>query len=376
MHSATPSHIQTVSAGTIRPKRLPFVARAGVLGFIATAALVLSACSPGEKEKKKEADRPAHASLVQTVTVTQSSLPLSVAGSGTISAWQEAPIGAEVGGLTAVGLYVDEGQSVKQGQALLKMDDVLLQAQYRQAKANADKSQKAYARSKELFDKGYLSQAALETAEAEAAVSNAALSTAGTNLSLATVRAPVSGVITSRKAVKGQIVQPGAELFRIVRDGRIELNMEVNEVQLHMLKAGMNATVYGEGGRQVTGTVRLVTPAVNEATRLGYARIAVPWESGFRPGMFARGEIVIGDQLALSVPQKAVVYRENKPGAYVVGPDQRAHFTAIELGQTSGDNVVVKSGLNEGTVVITTGAGFLTDGDLVKSDKPVKREAN
>lgn len=338
---------------------------AGIAALLAVGSL--SACS---KKPDAAAKPPAHSSLVNYAVVSHSLAPVTITGTGTISAWQEAPVGAEVGGLTAVSLLADEGQSVTQGQPLLKMDDVLLQAQVRQAQATATQNEKAYQRSKQLFSQGYLAQAGLDQAEAAYQTSQAALQTAQTQLSLATVRAPVAGIITKRTAVLGQIVQAGAELFRIARDGRVELNMEVTEADLHSLQPGMSATVQSDAIGPVAGTIRIVTPQVDPATRLGYARISVPWSSGLRPGMFATGRVDAGSQNALVMPQSAVVYVQNAPGVFVVGPDSHVHLHKVTTGARQGDNVVVISGVNEGDRVVTTGAGFLNEGDLVKLAAP------
>lgn len=335
------------------------------------AALVmafgLQACSDKKDEKKTEEKKSAvHASTVNYAVVGQVTAPITITGSGTVSAWQEVPVAAETGGLTAVALLVDEGAFVKQGQPLLKMNDVLLQAQFKQAKASYDQAQKAYDRANTLFKQGYLSAAALDNAQASMLTTQAAMETAQTQLSLATVRAPVSGIITKRSAVLGQVVSPGAELFRMVRDGRVELNMEVVETELALVRPNMAATVTSQSTGPVTGTVRIVTPQVDAATRLGYARISVPWDSGLRPGMFAQGSIDAGSQPALVIPQSAVAYAENKPGVYVIGPANKVAFRNVILGGQQGKDIIVRDGLTAGERIVTTGSGFLNNGDTVK----------
>ncbi|WP_235074324.1 efflux RND transporter periplasmic adaptor subunit [Asticcacaulis sp. AC466] len=329
----------------------------------------LSAC--GEKSKTdgdKKGGASGHAAVVNFATARDATAPVKIAGTGTISAWQEVIVGAETGGLTAVALLVDEGQSVKQGQPLLRMNDVLLQAQLKQAQANYNQANKAYQRAQSLFQQGYLSAAALDNAEASKLTTEAAMQTAQTQLSMATVRAPVSGMVTHRTAVLGQNIQQGAELFRIVRDGRIELNMQVVESDLHNIHAGMAATVTSESTGPVTGSVRIVTPMVDPSTRLGYARISVPWSSGLRPGMFASGSIDAGMQNVLLIPQLAVVYTENVPNVYVIGVDNKAHLRKVVIGSTTPTkDIIIKEGLSVGDRVVTTGAGFLNDGDAVKA---------
>ncbi|WP_298331187.1 efflux RND transporter periplasmic adaptor subunit [Asticcacaulis sp.] len=343
-------------------------------------ALSVAACSgqKGEEEKK-----PAEGALVEATLATEAVAPLVISGSGTVAAWQEAPIGAEVGGLTATAVLVDEGQYVKQGQPLLKMNDAVLRAQLQQAqagiqsaRAQAVEAERAYQRYKELFDKGYASQSALDqkeaaykTAQAQVATAEASAAQALTQLNQTVVRAPVSGLITSRTAVAGQIVSPGTELFRIVRDNRIEMNMEVVETELSALKAGMTATVTGETGQTVTGTVRVVTPAVNQQTRLGYARISIPADAGFKPGQFARASITVGEQPAVLIPQKAVVYQQNQPVAFVVEANNKVSGRKVKTGERRGDAIVIASGVSAGEKVVTSGAGFLVDGDAVRVSK-------
>jgi len=334
----------------------------------AVAALVIGAGVSGCGKKKDDGKAEPHAAVVNFAVARQDTAPVQVVGTGTISAWQEVAVGAETGGLTAVALLADEGQTVTQGQPLLKMNDVLLQAQFKQAQASYNQSNKAYQRAQTLFQQGYLSAAALDNAEASKLTTEAAMQTAQTQLNMATVRAPVSGIVTHRTAVLGQNISQGAELFRIVRDGRIELNMQVVENDLHNISPGMPVTVTSESTGPVSGSVRIVTPMVDPATRLGYARVSVPWASGLRPGMFASGTIDAGSQSVLLIPQAAVVYHENQPQVFVIGTDKKAHLRKVLTGTTAGGKeVIVREGLAAGDRVVTTGAGFLNDGDLVKA---------
>ncbi|WP_164468324.1 efflux RND transporter periplasmic adaptor subunit [Asticcacaulis benevestitus] len=346
-----------------------------VAGWVATLVLALgvSACSGKKKDETKDGKPAAHAaaghaSVVNFAMVRNDNAPVLVSGTGTVSAWQEVAVGAETGGLTAVALLADEGQTVKQGQPLLKMNDVLLQAQLKQAQANYNQSNKAYQRAQTLFQQGYLSAAALDNAEAAKLTTEAAMQTAQTQVNMATVRAPVSGIITHRTAVLGQNISQGAELFKIVRDGRIELNMEVVETDLKGISAGLPATVTSQSTGPVSGTVRIVTPMVDPSTRLGYARISVPWSSGLRPGMFASGTINAGAQNVMLVPQSAIVYNENVPQVYLLGSDNKVHLRKVTVGPTTPTkDIIVRDGVSVGDRVITTGAGFLNDGDAVKA---------
>lgn len=350
-------------------------------GLMATAALALASCGDGgakEAQEKAAAQKAAAGQTVTVATATLTAMPRIVTASGNVSAWEEVPVGAETGGLAATAVYVDEGSYVRQGQALVQMNDALLQAQLRQqqaavqtAEANAARDQAALGRAQELKEKGFLSQASLDTALANQRASTAglasaraALSETRTRLSQATLRAPVSGLIISRSVTRGQIIQPGTELFRMVRDGRLELDAQVPETDLGLVRAGQSATVSTDQSGQTTGTVRIVTPQVDATSRLGVARISLTGAGALRPGMFARAQIDVGSQPTITVPTASVLYRENRSGVFVVGANNQVRFTPVTVLARGADQTSV-TGVAEGARVVVQGAGFLGDGDRV-----------
>ncbi|MET3835975.1 RND family efflux transporter MFP subunit [Brevundimonas sp. UYEF29] len=347
-------------------------------GAVALSALLLASCGGHGEEKKDEKAAGGSRQTVSAATVTQTSLDRTVTASGTVSAWEEVPVAAETGGLTAVAVYVDEGSYVRQGQPLVQMNDVLLRAQLRQqqaqvqlAEANVARDNAALDRAQQLKERGFLSQASLDTAlanqrssNANLAAARAALSQTQTQLSQATIRAPVGGLIVSRSVTKGQIIAAGTELFRMVRDGRLELDAQVPETELALVRAGQSATITSSEAGQTTGSVRIVTPEVNATTRLGLARISLAPGAQLRPGMFARADIAVGDQPATTVPTGAVLYRDNKPGVFVVRGDSTVHFQPVTiLSRTEAQTAV--SGVDVGVRVAVDGAGFLNEGDRV-----------
>ena len=345
---------------------------------IVALGLSLAACGGGDDKKAEtKAGGSAAGQTVSVVVASMQNLPRTVTASGTVSAWEEVPVGAETGGLTATGVFVDEGTYVRQGQPLVQMNDALLRAQLRQqqasvqsAQANAARDQAALGRAQELKERGFLSQASLDTAlankrasDANVAAAQASLSETRTRLSQATIKAPVAGLVISRSVTRGQIISPGTELFRIVRDGRLELDAQVPETDLALVRAGQSAVISSDQIGETTGRVRIVTPEVNAENRLGIARIALVG-GGFRPGMFARARIQVGDQAAVTVPTASVLYRENRAGVFVLGTDNHAHFVQVTVLSRTTDSTAV-SGLPAGSRVVVAGAGFLGDGDRV-----------
>lgn len=361
--------------------------RASALATATAFLFLLAACGEGGAEKADAA--PAANQTVTAATVAARELPRTVTASGTISPWEDVPVGAETGGLTATQVYVEEGQYVRQGQVLVQLNDDLLQADVRsqqaavaQAEANLARETAELGRARELRERGFLSQASLDQAVSEERSAKATLdqaraqlSATRTRLEQTRVRAPVAGLVSARSVTRGQIVQAGTELFRLVRDGRVELDAQVPEAELRLVRAGQTATVTSDQAGTTTGSVRIVTPQVDPQTRLGVARIAVPASSGLRPGMFARAEINVGAQPSLVIPSSAIVYREGQAGVYVIGRGDVVSFTAVQPGVRQGELLAINSGLTSGQRVVVQGAGFLGEGDRVRVAAPVTRDA-
>lgn len=335
----------------------------------------LAACHGGDAKKEEAAPS---SQTVTVATATRTDLPRVISASGSVSAWEEVPVGAETGGLVATAVMVDEGSYVRQGQHLVQLNTALLSAQVRQqqaalqtAEANASRDDAALARAQELKERGFLSQASLDTAQANqrsstagVAQARAALSQSQTQLSQATIRAPVSGLIISRSVTRGQIVAAGTELFRMVRDGRLELDAQVPETDLPLLRAGMTADIMSDQAGQTTGSIRIVTPEVDPQTRLGVARIALASGNGLRPGMFARATIDAGTQPGVSVPTASVLYRENRAGVFVLQPDNTVTFVPVTVAGRDDQRTSVGN-IQPGARVVVSGAGFLNEGDRV-----------
>lgn len=344
------------------------------LSLIGLAALSLAACGGGEQEARNEGST----TTVSVITTQVATLPRIVVASGSVSAWEEVPVGAETGGLTATAVLVDEGSYVRAGQPLVRMNDALLRAQLGQqeaavqtAEANVARDDAALARAQELKQRGFLSQASLDTALANqrASAANLTAARAGlaetrTRLSQAVIRAPVSGQIISRSVTRGQIIQPGVELFRMVRDGRLELDAQVPETDLPALRSGQVARITSSHADPTTGTVRIVTPEVDAQTRLGVARISLAANSGLKPGMFARAEIEAGLREATVVPTAAIIYRDNKAGVFVIDESSKVRFVEVQVLMRDDTSSSIE-GIAAGARVVVEGAGFLNSGDLV-----------
>jgi RND family efflux transporter MFP subunit len=358
-------------------RRLLILIAVGVVVALVAASLLLFG-GHDEPQSQPAASEQSGGESVTVAEATTRSLARTVTASGTVTAWEEVPVGAETGGLTATAVLTDEGRYVQQGQVLVQLNDTLLRAQLRQqeaavasAEAGLDQADNALARAQELRDRGFLSQAGLDTAIAQQATAQAQLNaaTAGraetqARVNQAAIRAPVSGLVISRSVTRGQIVQPGTELFRIVRDGRLELDAQVPETEIRLLRAGQSARVSSDDIGSASGTVRIVTPEVDAQTRLGIARISLASGSSLRPGMFARAEIDVGAQGAVVVPTASILYRENRAGVFVLVDGNRVRFQEVSV-RSRTDEYSAVDGIAAGTRIVVEGAGFLGDGDRV-----------
>ena len=347
------------------------------LGLVVALGLTVAACGGhGEAEKKDGAG--ASSQTVTVATATETALPRVVTASGSVSAWEEVPSGAETGGLVATAVLVDEGSYVRQGQPLVQLNTALLSAAVRQqqaalqtAQANAARDDAALDRAQQLKDRGFLSQASLDTAlanqrssQAGVAQARATLAQSQTQLSQATIRAPVSGLIISRSVTRGQIVAAGTELFRMVRDGRLELDAQVPETDLPLIRAGMTAAITSDQAGETSGTVRIVTSEVDPETRLGIARIALASNSGLKPGMFASARIDVGSQPGVTVPTASVLYRDNRAGVFILQTNNTVRFIPVTVVNRSADRTAVAN-VQPGARIVVSGAGFLNEGDRV-----------
>ncbi|MDO9197251.1 efflux RND transporter periplasmic adaptor subunit, partial [Rhodoferax sp.] len=235
-----------------------------------------------------------------------------------------------------------------------------------------------------------------QTARARVESAKAVLAAQQLRLQNTQVVAPDSGVISARSATVGAVVANGTELFRLIRQGRLEWRAEVTSTELGRMVPGTSVTVTAASGTQLPGKVRMVAPTVDPQTRAGLVYVDLPpmlapasaaapgrpkqgtalsggsavreaTSVGVIPGMFARGEFELGSSNALTVPQQSVVVRDGFSYVFRLNADQRVSQIKLQTGRRVGDRVEVLNGVAADAVLVASGAGFLNDGDLVKA---------
>ena len=371
---------------SLRPR--PCVARSPeklrlALLFIAISAVIAWTISLWSTESRAaDAPKPA-AKPALTVSTTQPSptvLPVSLAANGNVAAWQEAVVGAEATGLRLTEVRANVGDVVRKGQVLARFSPAAPQADVAQARANLLEAQATAAeavanadRARSLQTTGALSASQInqyvtleKTAQARVDALKSTLGSQQLRLGFAQVLAPDDGVISARTATVGAVVGNGAELFRMIRKGRLEWRAEVTSRELARITVGTPVRVTLPGGQTTPGSVRIVAPTVDAQTRMGLVFVDLPKAgAAAKAGMFANGEFDFGSSTGLTVPQQAVVVRDGFSYVFQLNTDQRVAQRKVQAGRRLGDRIEV-TGVAADAVLVASGAGFLNDGDLVR----------
>ena len=363
-------------------RRKIFAAAGLTASLLALAVATLAVRAANDKPAASGAAASApRASLTVTVTTPQATRwPQTLAANGSITAWQEAIIGAEAQGLRLTEVRAQVGDRVKRGQVLallssetLAADAAATRASLAEAEANQAEAAANADRARQLQASGAISAQQIQqyvtgeaTARARAAAIRARVRADQVRLAQTRILAPDDGIVSARGATVGAVVQPGQELFRLIRKERLEWRAEVAAAELTRLRPGMPAKLTLAGGETVQGLLRTVAPTVDAATRNGVVFVDLAQPGAAKAGMFARGEFAVGELPALTLPQSAVLLRDGFSYVFQVGPEGKVREVKVAVGQRNGDRVAVTGGLDAKANVVAQGAGFLADGDTVR----------
>jgi HlyD family secretion protein len=359
-----------------RPTLIATTVAVAVIG-----AFVLTLQAQAADETKAPTSAAAKPALtVSTIQAQNGNFPVRISANGSIAAWQEASVGTEANGLRLNEVKVNVGDVVQRGQVLATFAPDTVQADLAQIRASVAEAEATLAeaagnaqRARELDASGALSSQQINqyltlerTAQARLNAQKALLQTQQLRLRQTQVLAPDAGIISSRSATVGAVLPAGQELFRLIRQGRLEWRGEVASSDLARINPGMAVNLVGPSGQTVAGKVRVVAPTVDPATRNGLVYVDLPLASAVRAGMFARGDFELGSSPALTLPQSAVVLRDGFSYVYAVGENNKVSQIKVQTGRRVGERVEITNGLTANARVVASGAGFLGDGDTVK----------
>jgi HlyD family secretion protein len=377
----------------------------GLMGSPALAADASTTAAPAVK-----------APTVSVVTSTAREIVATSIVSGTLVAREEVMVAPEVEGLAIVELLAEEGDKVAAGQVLARLSRSALDVQLGQntaalarneaaiaqaraaiadAEANRVQTANAFTRTKTLRTSGFssdqqfdLSNAAARSAEAKVQSAKEGLAVAlaektsteasrkdiDLKLSRTEIKAPKAGIISRRTARVGAGASMTMDpLFRIIAEGAVELEAEIAEVELYRMKAGQPVQVTPAGAdKPVAGEIRLVSPEVDKAARLGKIRIKLAESAGLAVGSFARGVVETGRRTGVTVPVQALTYRRSGPIVQVV-KDNRIISQPVTTGLVGDGFAEIVSGLEANQMVVARAGTFLRDGDII-TPVPLKAE--
>jgi HlyD family secretion protein len=341
------------------------------LTVISVAATGLSSCGrphgPPGGAAAQSAPRGA-ARAVRVALVESRSLEGGLTASGNLVSREEAAVNSDISGYRVARVNFEQGAWVKAGQPLVELDDTLLRAQIEEAAAQAEQADFQARNVQGLDNQGVLSAEQIQTRRITARMQDAALQDLKTREAHMTIRAPVSGFILERNVRPGDIATAASAtpMFRMVRDGLVELNAEVNEADFGGIHLGDPVKVTLPDSAVVDGKVRLIDPQVDATTKLGHVRIQLPVRQDLRPGGFARATFEGASVAQRAVPEIAIRYDADGASVMVVGADDRVTQVPVKTGRRSGGYVELVEGPSVGSRVLLGAASFVLSGDKVK----------
>lgn len=354
------------------------------------STLAIAACGGGEAAPSDSATVATTVGTENIAIVTSGTIESGPTVSGTILPEREASVRAQVGG-SVLQIYQDQGQAVRAGQTLARVDagglhDVFLSARSGVTSAvnNADIARRELERAEKLLAAGAIAERDIEQARRNSIAASAALADARARLATAqkqvgntVVTSPINGVVSERAVSAGDVVQPGAAMFTVVDPRSMRLEGAVPAEQLSQVRLGapVTFTVNGYPGRTFTGRVTRVNPTADPATRQVRIVISIPNAEGrLVGGLFATGRLASESRTGMVVPVTAVDSRMNTPAVFRV-KGGRVERVPVQLGirDEGAERIEIQSGVQVGDTLLLGAAQGITPGTVVRVSTPSDR---
>ena len=357
-----------------------------IFGVTALAILpiALTGCneaSSGTNETSAvaEVETPQSALSVSLVAPRAEQWSDRIIATGSIEPWQEASIGAEISGERLLEVLVSVGDPVKKGQVLARLTQEstlvelrMQQASLAEAEANLAHARLSAERARRLDGSRAISAQDLleyetgeKTAEAKVAIVKSQIAALNLRLRKTRIVAPDDGIISESKATVGSLADHTPEMFRLIRQGRIEWRAELWAEQQASISLGQEVWLTDPLGQRVAGRVRQIAPTVDNTSRKSIVYVDVAGSGVLKPGVLVTGEFAASDRPALTVPESALVMRDGFNYVMVHQDDGRVRQRKLMIGGRREGRVEVRSGLTGQEAIVESGAAFLNDGELV-----------
>lgn len=306
--------------------------------------------------------------VVKTAVAEKQSLALNFSANGNFAAKQDLDLLAETNGRVTQ-LMVDEGDRVRKGQTLVKIDPEYANLDLQQAEAAYQKARTDMERYQSSYETGGVTRAQLDEVALNLRNAETMVQQAKRRVQDAYIKSPISGIVNSRNIEQGAYVTPSTLLFNIVDVSSLELNVTVNESQVVNIKTGdrIKITTSTFPDKEFSGVVTFIAPKA-DATLNYPVKIEVvsPEANTIRAGMYATAVFEFPEQAPeITIPRSSFVGGVNSNQIYVLGKDSTAQLKEVVAGRIMGEEVEIVSGLEEGETVITSGQINLVNGTKV-----------
>ena len=382
-------NLTVIDDGARRRRRNLIIGAVMVLAVLALAYVLFARAKPADPAAKSAvAGAPGAGGkpggqipAVSVVVPGRSQVARVITASGALAAQRDQPIGAAGGGGRVTAVLVDAGSWVRQGQTMVTVDRSVqteqlaqLAAAIQSARANAALAQNEYNRSASLVGRGFVSKAdidrkgaARDQANAQMRVAQAQYGASRATLGLLDVRAPNSGLVLTRNVEVGQVISGASgPLFRIARDGAMEMRAQLAQGDLATIRVGLPATVKPIGtDTMLNGRVWKVAPVIDPTSRQGEVRISIPYSAAIRPGGFAEARITSGATTAPLLPQSAVLSDADGNYVFIVNARNEVERLPIKIGTVDDSGVSIIEGLAGTESVVVSAGPFLNPGQKV-----------
>ncbi len=359
-------------------RKTPLARTTAVLAL--SIALALAGCGGGNAPEAqasgtaaatgadgKSAEKKAPAVPVEVARVTKQVISASYSGTASLEAPAEAQVVSKSSGVV-LQVMVEEGDQVKAGQVLARVDPDRARLEMERSRATVRKLENNFRRAQELQASKLVSAESVEQIRFDLESAKASYELAQLELSHTNIVAPISGVVAQRMVKVGNLIGLNMPAFRVVDISQLEGVLNVPERELATLRPGMPLRMIVDAvpGQVFVGKVDRISPVVDSGS--GTFRVVCAFEGGgtLRPGMFGRIEVVYDERVdALTMPRVALLEDEGEPAVFVVR-ESKAVRVPVELGYVNGELAEVRSGLKEGEDVVTAGKVAIRDGSEVE----------
>ena len=339
-----------------------------LLPGVLLAVFGLAACQQGADNGDSEEDQDDTPAIpVETSTATRADIVAMYSGTAPIEAFADATVIAKVGGEVRE-ILVEEGDDVKVGQLLARLDGDRLRLEARQAEANLQKLQRDFQRNVDLKERGLISEGDFEKIKYEMDALEATHSLASLELSYTRIQAPIDGVISERFVKVGNTIDVNAPTFQVTSLEPLISYLHVPEREYRRIARGQAAQIEIDAlqSAEFAAAVARISPVVDPET--GTFKITIEVSDPTRrlkPGMFGRINIVYDMHAdALQVPRSAIIDEAGESAVFVV-EDDVAHRRVVETGYSEDGFVEILDGLFEHEHFVTVGQAGLKEGSKV-----------